>query len=83
LENFSLWQVVSNPAGFFTGLTLTGLLKYLDLCIAYPITTGLAILGVQMIGAKFNFHESITPTQRLGTLCILTGVFPIQKWEVP
>jgi multidrug transporter EmrE-like cation transporter len=76
---FLIWQVVGNLAGFLTVLTLTGLLKYLDLHVAFPITTGLAIIGVQLVGAKLIFHESITPQQWFGTLCILTGVFFLQK----
>jgi len=76
---FLIWQIVGNLAGLITVLTLTGLLKYVDLHVAYPITTGLSILGVQLIGAKFIFHETISPLQWIGTFCILTGVFLIQR----
>jgi multidrug transporter EmrE-like cation transporter len=69
------WQVVGNLAGFLTVITLTGLLKHTPLHVAFPLTTGLAIIGVQLVAAKFLFHETITTTQWLGTLLIVGGIF--------
>lgn len=69
------WQVVGNLAGFITVLTLTGLLRHMPLSVAFPVTTGLSIIGVQMIAAHFYFHESISTAQWLGTLFITIGVF--------
>ncbi len=69
------WQVVGNLAGFITVLTLTGLLRHMPLSVAFPVTTGLSIIGVQMIAAHFYFHESISTAQWLGTLLITIGVF--------
>lgn len=69
------WQVVGNLAGFITVLTLTGLLRHMPLSVAFPVTTGLSIIGVQMIAAHFYFHESISTAQWLGTLLITVGVF--------
>jgi len=78
-RGFITWQVVGNLAGFITVLTLTGLLKHLSLSIAYPVTMGLAIIGVQLVAAKWLFHEAITPHQWLGTLFIITGIWLIQR----
>lgn len=69
------WQVIGNLAGFITVLTLTGLLRHMPLSVAFPVTTGLSIIGVQMIAAHFYFHESISTAQWLGTLLITVGVF--------
>ncbi|MGB5931826.1 MAG: hypothetical protein WBH57_02000 [Anaerolineae bacterium] len=73
------WQVVGNLAGFITVLTLTGLLRYLPLHMAYPVTTGLAVLGVQIVGAKLLFHEPMTPGQWLGTVLLVLGIVLIGK----
>ncbi len=73
------WQVVGNLAGFVTVLTLTGLLKYLPLHVAQPMTQGLAIIGVQIVAAKLFFHEVISPTQWIGMLLIVAGIMLIQR----
>ena len=52
-RGFLTWQVVGNLAGFITVLTLTGLLRTTSLHTACTVTTGLAVLGVQ-IGAAFS-----------------------------
>jgi len=76
-RGFLAWQVVGNVAGFITVLTLTGLLRYLPLGVAYPVTTGLAVLGVEVVAAAAFFHETITPSQWLGVLCVVLGILLI------
>jgi len=73
-RSFLSWQVVGNLAGFITVLTLTGLLRYVPLRVAYPVTTGLAVLGVQVVAAGFLFREPVTPVQWLGTLFVAMGI---------
>jgi multidrug transporter EmrE-like cation transporter len=73
------WQVVGNLAGFITVITLTWLLRYLPLSIAFPLTTGLAILGVQFVASIWLFHEPISERQWLGTLAIVVGIWLIQR----
>ena len=51
-----IWQVVGNLAGFVTVITLTWMLKYMPLSIAFPLTTGLTVLGVQMVAASWIFN---------------------------
>ena len=68
------WQVVGNLAGFVTVLTLTSVLRYIPLRVAYPVTTGLAILGVQVLAARLLFHEPITAAQWPGTLLNAAGM---------
>jgi multidrug transporter EmrE-like cation transporter len=77
LRGFLTWQVVGNLAGFITVLTLTGLLRYIPLHIAYPLSTGMAVVGVQVIAARLLFHEAIAPMQWLGTSLIVVGILLI------
>lgn len=71
---FLAWQVVGNLAGFVTVLVLTALLHYVPLHVAYPVTTGLAVIGVQVVAAAFLFREAIAVADWLGALLIVIGV---------
>ena len=73
------WQVVGNLAGLVTVLSLTGLLRYLPLRIAFPLTTGMGILGVQLVAARWLFNEPIGLMQWAGAMLIGLGVFLIQR----
>ena len=73
------WQVIGNLAGFITVLTLTGLLCFMPLSVAFPLTTGLTIVGVQVVAAHFYFHEPISYMQWWGTLLITLGVLFVYK----
>lgn len=73
------WQVVGNLAGLVTVITLTWILKYMPLSIAFPLTTGLTVLGVQMVAASWIFNESISQQQWLGTMAIVLGIWLIQR----
>jgi multidrug transporter EmrE-like cation transporter len=74
-RGFLFWQVLGNLAGLITVLTLTGLLRYLPLRIAFPLTTGLTVIGVQVAAAYWLFREPITLRQWMGTLLIAAGIF--------
>ncbi len=71
---FLFWQVVGNLAGLITGLTLTAILRIIPLHIAYPLTVGLAVIGVQVFAAYLLFREPVSPRQWLGTLVIAAGI---------
>jgi len=73
------WQVVGNLAGLITVITLTILLRYLPLSIAFPITTGLTILGVQFVATRMYFHEPTSAVQWFGALLIVGGIFLVQR----
>jgi len=73
------WQVIGNLAGFITVLTLTGLLRFMPLSIAFPLTTGLTIIGVQVVAAHFYFHEPISYMQWWGTLLIALGILFVYR----
>ncbi len=74
-----IWQVVGNLAGLVTVITLTWLLKYMPLSVAFPLTTGLTVLGVQMVAASWIFREPISQSQWLGTLAIVLGIWLIRR----
>ena len=76
-REFMFWQVIGNLAGLITVLTLTGLLRHVPLHVAFPLTTGLAIIGVQVGAARLLFHEPITPAQWIGTLLVVAGILLI------
>jgi multidrug transporter EmrE-like cation transporter len=76
-REFLLWQVVGNLAGLVTVLTLTGLLRHMPLHVAFPLTTGLAVIGVQVGAAWLLFRESVTPAQWMGTLLVVVGILLI------
>src|SRR5207244_2934997 len=56
----------------------TGLLRYVPLSIAFPVTTGMSILGVQVLAARWLFHESIDGVQWAGAMLIGVGVFLVK-----
>ena len=77
LRGFLGWQVIGNLAGLATVLTLTALLRHYPLHVAYPVTAGLAVIGVQVLGARFLFHEPIYAAQWLGTGLVVIGIWLI------
>lgn len=81
LRGFLSWQVVGNLAGFITVITLTVLLRYLPLHVAFPVTTGLAVIGVQMISGRLYFGESVSSSDWLGTFLVILGIFFLTRGE--
>jgi len=79
LRGLLTWQLIGNLAGFITVLTLTGLLRFFPLHVAYPVTTGLAVIGVQVVAASLLFHETISSEQWLGTLLVAAGIVLIGR----
>jgi multidrug transporter EmrE-like cation transporter len=73
-RGFLLWQVLGTLAGFITVLTLTGLLRYVPLHTAFTVTTGLAVIGVQVAAAAWLFREPISRTDWIGALLIVAGI---------
>ena len=73
------WQVVGNLAGLVTVITLTWLLRHMPLSVAFPLTTGLTVLCVQLVSASWIFKESISERQWLGALAIVLGIWLIQR----
>jgi multidrug transporter EmrE-like cation transporter len=76
-RSFLTWQVIGNIAGFITVLTLTGLLRFIPLHVAFPVTTGMTVIGLQVLAARLLFHEQISPAQWLGTFLVVIGIMLI------
>ncbi len=76
-RGFLLWQLIGNVSGLITVLTLTGLLRMLPLHVVFPITTGLAVIGVQLVAAQWLFNEPISRAQWLGAWLVVAGIFLI------
>ncbi len=73
------WQVIGNLAGLATVITLTWLLRYMPLSVAFPLTTGLTVLGVQVVAASWIFHEPISERQWIGTAALIVGIWLIRR----
>jgi multidrug transporter EmrE-like cation transporter len=79
-RSFLIWQIVGNSAGLVTVLTLTWLLRYVPLHVAFPVTTGLAVIGVQMAAGGLIFGEVISLQDWLGALLVVMGIVLISGW---
>ena len=73
-RSFLFWQVIGNLAGLVTVITLTWLLRYQPLSVAFPLTTGLGVIGVQVIASGWLFGEEIAPGRWLGTILVILGI---------
>jgi multidrug transporter EmrE-like cation transporter len=73
-NGFFIWQVIGNLAGLITVLTLTALLRYMPLNVAFTVTTGLAVFGIDIVASGMLFHESIRPIQWVGTALVVAGI---------
>ena len=73
-RGFWTWQVVGNLAGLASVITITVMLRFLPLSVVFPVTTGLTVIGIQVVAAGFLFRESVSPVQWLGTLLVVVGI---------
>ena len=73
-RGFWTWQVIGNLAGLASVITITVLLRFLPLSVVFPVTTGLTVIGIQLVAAWILFRESISSVQWLGTLLVVIGI---------
>ena len=71
---FLVFQIAGNLSGFVGILAYTGLMRTTPLHIAFPVTQGVAILGIQLIGSLLVFREAYSVTQVIGTVCVAIGI---------
>jgi multidrug transporter EmrE-like cation transporter len=67
-------QVAGNLLGFVGLITYTALLRFMPLHVGYPLTVGLAAIGVQVLASGTILHESVGRSQWLGTALIILGI---------
>lgn len=63
-----------NLAGFVGVLAYTGLLRTLPLHVAFPLSRGLVVLGVQVGAALLFFRESFTLREAAGVALVTAGM---------
>jgi multidrug transporter EmrE-like cation transporter len=78
-RQFLLWQVIGNLAGLVTVITLTWLLRYQPLSMAFPLTTGLGVIGVQLFASRWLFGETISLSRWIGSVLIILGIAFLSK----
>ncbi len=71
---FILFQAGGNLAGFAGVLAYTGLLRTLPLHVAFPLSRGFAILGVQVGASILVFHETFRLTEAAGAVLVAAGI---------
>ncbi len=71
---FLAFQIAGNVAGLGGVLVYTALLRTLPLHVAFPLSRGAAVLGVQLFASMVVFHESFKATEALGTAAVVAGV---------
>ena len=74
---FVAMQAAGNLAGLVGILAYTGLLRTLPLHVAFPLSRGLVVLGVQLAAAVLVFHETIRLTEAFGAGLVAAGVIVV------
>lgn len=74
LRPFVLLLAAGNLLGFVGILTYTLLLRTLPLHVAFPLTRGAAVLGVQLAASVIVFHEVLRPTEAAGAVLVTAGI---------
>lgn len=74
-QHFLWWQVVGNISGFLSVIAFTLLLRRISLHLAFAVTAGFGFALVELVGARFVFHEAITSWQWFGVVLITSGIF--------
>jgi multidrug transporter EmrE-like cation transporter len=75
-ESRLFWTTLAagNLAGFAGVLAYTGLLRTLPLHVAFPLSRGLVVLGVQLVAALIVFHESFRLTEAAAAVLVTAGI---------
>jgi multidrug transporter EmrE-like cation transporter len=76
---FVAMQAAGNLAGFVGILAYTGLLRTLPLHIAFPLSRGLVVLGVQLAASLLVFHEVFRPTEAVGAGLVAAGIIVVGR----
>jgi multidrug transporter EmrE-like cation transporter len=74
VARFGLWQIIAGTFSFIGVISYTFSLKYLPVSIAFPVTQGLAVIAVTIIGASLVYKEKIRGRYWLGVALITLGI---------
>jgi len=76
---FIAMQAAGNLAGFVGILAYTGLLRTMPLHVAFPLSRGLVVLGVQLVATVLVFHEAFRPTEAVGAGLVAAGIIVVGR----
>jgi len=71
---FLVFQAGGNLAGLGGVLVYTWLLRRMPLHVAFPLTRGAGVLGVQLLGSVLVFHEVFSPREAVGAAAVAAGI---------
>ncbi len=71
---FIAFQAGGNLAGLAGVLVYTGLLRGMPLHLAFPLSRGVGVLGVQIAASILVFHEAFKPTEAAGAAVVAAGI---------
>ena len=71
---FLAFQAGGNLAGLAGVLLYTGLLRGMPLHVAFPLSRGAGVLGVQLAASLVVFHEAFRPTEAVGAAVVAAGI---------
>ena len=71
---FIVFQAAGNLAGLAAVLLYTGLLRRMPLHVAFPLSRGVGVLGVQLAASVLIFGERFKPTEAAGAAVVAVGI---------
>jgi multidrug transporter EmrE-like cation transporter len=71
---FLAFQAAGNLAGLAGILVYTGLMRRMPLHVAFPVSRGVGVLGVQLVGAVMVFRETFTLREAVGAAVVAAGI---------
>ena len=71
---FLAFLAAGNVAGLGGVMAYTWLMRRTPLHVAFPLTRGVGVLGVQLVGALLVFHETFTAREAAGAAIVAAGI---------
>ncbi len=71
---FLAFQAAGNLAGLGGVLVYTGLLRGMPLHVAFPLSRGAGVLGVQLVGSVMVFGERFSLREAVGATVVAAGI---------
>ena len=71
---FWLYQAAGNLIGFFGILIYTAVLRTAPLHVAFPVSRGVGVLGIQLVASLLVFHEVFRTAEAVGIALVTAGI---------